>query len=72
MICFDLFQLWNDAHAAEQVVPALQQSLQRLHQTHVDLYLIHWPFATEVAFFLLFLLRNVSDEAATLQIYRFA
>ncbi|XP_045782719.1 aldo-keto reductase AKR2E4-like [Maniola jurtina] len=46
----DLFittKLWNDAHAREAVVPALQESLQRLNLTYVDLYLIHWPFATE-------------------------
>ncbi|XP_069364087.1 aldo-keto reductase AKR2E4-like isoform X2 [Maniola hyperantus] len=40
-------KLWNDAHARDSVVPALQESLQRLNLTYVDLYLIHWPFATK-------------------------
>ncbi|XP_045457682.1 aldo-keto reductase AKR2E4-like [Melitaea cinxia] len=45
----DLFittKLWNDKHAREDVVPALRESLARLNLDYVDLYLIHWPFAT--------------------------
>ncbi|XP_023935260.2 aldo-keto reductase AKR2E4 isoform X2 [Bicyclus anynana] len=40
-------KLWNDRHASAAVVAALQESLQRLNLTYVDLFLIHWPFATE-------------------------
>ncbi|KAM3964039.1 prostaglandin F synthase 1 [Aphomia sociella] len=42
----DLFittKLWNDRHACEQVVPALNESLSRLGLDYVDLYLIHSP-----------------------------
>ncbi|XP_026333799.1 aldo-keto reductase AKR2E4-like [Hyposmocoma kahamanoa] len=42
----DLFvttKLWNDKHARDQVVPALQESLSRLGLDYVDLYLIHSP-----------------------------
>ncbi|XP_060806755.1 aldo-keto reductase AKR2E4-like [Amyelois transitella] len=42
----DLFittKLWNDKHACEQVVPALNESLSRLGLDYVDLYLIHTP-----------------------------
>ncbi|XP_060808756.1 aldo-keto reductase AKR2E4-like [Amyelois transitella] len=44
----DLFivtKLWNDRHAQEEVVPALQESLARLQLDYVDLYLVHWPIA---------------------------
>ena len=44
----DLFitsKLWNDAHAAEDVLPALQESLNKLQLDYLDLYLIHWPVA---------------------------
>lgn len=38
-------KLWNDAHAPEQVRPALERSLERLGLQQLDLYLIHWPVA---------------------------
>ena len=38
-------KLWNDAHKEGQVIPALQQSLDRLQLDYLDLYLIHWPVA---------------------------
>ncbi|XP_059058956.1 aldo-keto reductase AKR2E4-like [Achroia grisella] len=38
-------KLWNDAHARDEVVPALRQSLKELNLDYVDLYLIHWPLA---------------------------
>ncbi|XP_023935258.1 aldo-keto reductase AKR2E4 [Bicyclus anynana] len=44
-------KLWNDAHRREAVVPALRESLQRLNLTYVDLYLIHYPIATETKAF---------------------
>ncbi|GBP00806.1 Aldo-keto reductase AKR2E4 [Eumeta japonica] len=39
-------KLWNDKHACEDVVPALMESLGRLRLDYVDLYLIHFPIAT--------------------------
>ncbi|PQB04284.1 aldo/keto reductase [Aureitalea marina] len=44
----DLFitsKLWNDAHASEDVLPALSESLDKLQLDYLDLYLIHWPVA---------------------------
>lgn len=38
-------KLWNDAHAPEDVLPALKQTLADLQQEYLDLYLIHWPVA---------------------------
>jgi diketogulonate reductase-like aldo/keto reductase len=44
----DLFvttKLWNNNHRPERAKPALQNSLDRLGLDHVDLYLVHTPFA---------------------------
>ena len=38
-------KLWNDAHAAQDVAPALENTLRDLQLDYLDLYLIHWPVA---------------------------
>jgi alcohol dehydrogenase (NADP+) len=38
-------KLWNNAHAREDVLPALENTLNDLGLEYLDLYHIHWPVA---------------------------
>jgi alcohol dehydrogenase (NADP+) len=38
-------KLWNNAHAPESVLPALEKTLADLRTDYLDLFLIHWPVA---------------------------
>ncbi len=40
-------KLWNNAHKAGDVIPALKKTLLDLNLEYLDLYLIHWPVCFE-------------------------
>ncbi len=44
-------KLWNDAHAAADVQPAVEKSLADLQLDYLDLYLMHWPVALKKGVF---------------------
>lgn len=40
-------KLWNDSHAHDDAVAALEASLERLGLDYVDLYLVHWAVPSQ-------------------------
>lgn len=38
-------KLWCNSHGKENVIPALQSTLNDLQLEYIDLYLVHWPVA---------------------------
>jgi diketogulonate reductase-like aldo/keto reductase len=42
---FVITKLWNTNHRPQRVKPAFEASLKKLQLDHIDLYLIHTPFA---------------------------
>lgn len=38
-------KLWSNRHGADNVVPAIEASIQALRAEYLDLYLVHWPVA---------------------------
>jgi alcohol dehydrogenase (NADP+) len=44
-------KLWNDAHAPQDVRPALEKTLADLQLEAIDLYLVHWPVAVRKGVF---------------------
>ncbi|MFT5731568.1 MAG: alcohol dehydrogenase (NADP+) [Planctomycetota bacterium] len=38
-------KLWSNRHGRDEVVPTIQESLDRLGVEYLDLYLVHWPVA---------------------------
>ncbi len=44
-------KLWNDAHGAADVRPALERTLADLQLESLDLYLMHWPVALKPGVF---------------------
>lgn len=40
-------KVWNHLHRYEDVLWSLENSLQKLKTSYVDLFLVHWPIAAE-------------------------